>query len=304
MLITGGNGFVGRALAVSLERKVRQVRVAVRSAGTAPLLAEEAVVGDLSKAVDWSTALQDVDCVVHVAGLAHQLNLKAADDSDGFQRINVQATLSLAEQAGRQGVRRLIFISSIGVNGVCTNGRAFRYDDLPDPTGPYAQSKLDAERGLSAIAAATGLDFVIIRPPLILGDGAKGNMEVLCRAIRRGLPLPLGSVRKNRRDLVSCATLCDLIEVCLDHPAAAGRTFLVSDGHALSTRDLIEAVGHQIGVKPRLVPVPVPLLRTLLKAIGRGHMASQLTEDLEIDISHTCERLGWQPPQLPDAPCS
>lgn len=296
ILITGGNGFVGRALAARLQQTSRQVRVSVRGAGTAPSLAEEAVIGDLSGPVDWSDALRGVDCVVHVAGLAHQLNRKAVDDNDRFQRINVQATLSLAEQAARQGVRRLIFISSIGVNGSRTDGRAFRYDDLPDPIGPYAQSKLDAERRLAAIAAATGLDVVIIRPPLILGDGAKGNMEILYRAIRRGLPLPLGNVSRNRRDLVSCATLCDLIEACIDHPAAAGQTFLVSDGYALSTRALIEAMGREIGVLPRLIPVPVVLLRAMLKAAGRGRMASQLTEDLEVDISHTRQRLGWQPP--------
>jgi nucleoside-diphosphate-sugar epimerase len=296
VLITGGNGFVGCALATRLQQKSRQVRVSVRSAGTAPSLAEEAVVGDLSGPVDWSDALQGVHCVVHVAGLAHQLNRKAADDRDRFQRINVHATLSLAEQAARQGVRRLIFISSIGVNGVRTDGCAFQHDDTPDPTGPYAQSKVDAELGLAAIAVATGLEVVIIRPPLILGDGAKGNMEILYRAIRRGLPLPLASVTKNRRDLVSCDTLCDLIEVCIDHPAAAGQTFLVSDGHALSTRALIEAIGTEIGVRPRLVPVPVFLLRAMLKAAGRGRMASQLTEDLEVDIAHTRQCLNWHPP--------
>lgn len=296
ILITGGNGFLGKAVANYLQAQNRHVRISLRHAEPGLTHVESFVVGDLAQPVDWTNALSSVDCVVHVAGLAHQLNREAAEDSDNFQRINVKATLSLAEQAAQLGVRRLIFISSIGVNGVRTDERPFQSEDRPNPAGPYAQSKLDAERGLKAISDATGLEVVVIRPPLILGDGAKGNLQILYRAIRRGLPLPFASVTRNRRDLVSCSTLADLVDTCIDHPAAAGQTFLVSDGCPLSTRALVETMAAEIEVRPRMIPVPVPLLRMLLKAVGRGRMASQLTEDLEIDISHTCQRLNWTPP--------
>lgn len=305
ILVTGGNGFLGQAVVGHLMARGRPVRVSLRQPNdtmTPPL--ETTVVGDLAGPVDWSQAVQDIDCVVHTAGRAHQIANADRDDQAAFQRTNVDAVLELARQAARASVRRLIFISSAHVNGGVTRGKGFRTDDTPQPTSVYARSKLDAEMGLADVAAQTGLQVVVIRPPLITGTGVKGNLATLYKAVRRGLPLPLGKVTDNRRDLVSRETLCDLIDACIDHPAAVGETFMVSDGRPVSTRRLIERMAVEVGVEPRLVPVPVPLLRTLLKAIGRGHMASQLTEDLEIDISHTCERLGWQPPQLPDAPCS
>lgn len=297
VLVTGANGFLGKAVVEALRARHQTVRAAMRDTSGSPRGVETVVVGDLATLPDWLPALKDVDCVVHTAGRAHQMVGADAKDMVAFRRINVDATLALAHQAVQAGVRRLIFISSAHVNGGSTHGKGFRSDDAPQPTGPYAQSKLDAEIGLADIARQTGLEVVIIRPPLITGPGVKGNLASLYSAIRRGLPLPFASVTGNRRDLVSCATLCDLVVCCLDHPDAVGQTFMVSDGTPLSTRGLIEAMATEIDTKPRLIPVPVPLLRALLTAIGRGRMASQLTEDLEIDIARTCERLNWEPPR-------
>jgi nucleoside-diphosphate-sugar epimerase len=257
---------------------------------------ETVIVGDMAQAIDWSAALRDVDCVIHAAGRAHQTAGADAQDHAAFRRTNVDATLALAEQTAAAGVRRFIFVSSAHVNGGATHGRGFRSDDTPQPTGPYAQSKLDAERGLAEIARRTKLEMVVLRPPLIAGLGVKGNLETLYGAIRRGWLLPFGSIDRNRRDLVSCETLSDLIHVCIDHDQAAGQTFMVSDGRPLSTRALVQAMADEIGVRPNLWPIPEGLLRLMLKAAGRGRMASQLTEDLEIDISHTCQRLNWTPP--------
>lgn len=301
VLVTGANGFLGHALVQNLTAQSRQVRGALREQTAVGDNLDTVAVGDLAEAVDWSQALRDVDCIVHTAGRAHQMAGADAEDMAAFRRINVDATLALAQQAVQAGVRRLIFISSAHVNGGATHGQGFRSDDDPQPTGPYAQSKLDAEIGLADIARQTGLEVVVIRPPLITGAGVKGNLHSLYGAIRRGLPLPFASVTGNKRDLVSCATLCDLVVHCLDHPDAVGQTFMVSDGKPLSTRALVEAMATEIGTRPRLIPVPVPLLRALLKATGRGRMASQLTEDLEIDITWTCERLGWQPPRTGDS---
>lgn len=298
LLITGGNGFLGRALTTDLFRRGWLVRVTMRQPVPVQSDIETVIVGDMAETMDWSAALKNVDCVIHTAGRAHQTAGADAQDHAAFRRTNVDATLALAEQAADAGVRRFIFISSAHVNGGATHGRGFRHDDTPQPTGPYAQSKLDAERGLAEIAQRTKLEIVVLRPPLIAGLGVKGNLETLYRVIRRGWPLPFGSIDRNRRDLVSCETLADLIDVCIDHEHSAGQTFMVSDGRPLSTRALVQVMAKEIGVRPNLWPMPEALLRLMLKVVGRGRMASQLTEDLEIDISHTRQRLNWHPPVL------
>lgn len=296
LLITGGNGFLGRALAADLNNRGWLVRVTMRQVVPTQNGIESVVVGDMAQAIDWSESLRNVDCVIHTAGRAHQTSAADTQDHAAFRRTNVDATLALAEQAAAASVRRFIFISSAHVNGGATHGRGFRYDDAPQPTGPYAQSKLDAERGLAEIAKRTSLEIVVLRPPLITGLGVKGNLATLYRAVRRGWPLPFGSINRNRRDLVSCGTLADLVHVCIDHDQASGQTLMVSDGRPLSTRALVQSMADEIGVRPNLWPMPEALLRLALKTAGRGRMASQLTEDLEIDISHTCQRLNWTPP--------
>jgi nucleoside-diphosphate-sugar epimerase len=296
ILVTGASGFLGRAVVDFLAARGRKVRAAVRrDAGGWPAGVEAVATGDLSGGTDWSTALRGVHAVVHCAARAHVLNESAADPLTEFRAVNTEATLALARQAAAAGVRRLVFISSIGVNGAETHGRPFRHDDPPHPHSPYAVSKHEAELGLRAIAAETGLEVVVIRPPLILGPDPKGNLATLERVIGKGLPLPFGLVTRNRRDLVSRETLCDLIAVVIDHPAAAGETFLVSDGEPISTRTLLERMAAARGRSISLLPVPPALLALPLKLAGKGAMAAQLFGDLEVDIAHTRRTLDWTP---------
>lgn len=303
ILITGGNGFLGQALAAWLDARGRQVRTTVRNADPArPALASIAV-GDLSDTTDWSAALAGVDVVVHCAARAHVLKETVSDPLSQFRAVNTGATLALARQAADAGVRRFIFISSIGVNGAVTHEQPFRPDDPPRPHSPYALSKWEAEQGLAVIAAETGMDAVVLRPPLITGPEPKGNLASVNAAMARSLPLPFGLATKNRRDLVSLDTLCSLIDVVLDHPAAAGRTFLVSDGQAISTRTLLERMAADMGRSPVFLPVPPGVMTVLLQWAGKGAMAAQLFGDLEVDITATCETLNWSPSatrRLPD----
>jgi len=296
VLVTGATGFLGRAVVDHLAARGRTVRAAVRHAATAATAGATTVaVGDLSADTDWSRALSGVDVVVHCAARAHVLNETAADPLVEFRAVNAAATLALARQAAGSGVRRFVFISSIGVNGSETRGQPFQHDDPVQPHSPYAVSKHEAEQGLRVVAAETGLEVVVIRPPLITGADPKGNLGTLNRVIAKGLPLPFGLANKNRRDLVSRDTLCRLIETVLDHPAAAGQTFLVSDGAPVSTRLLLEQMAAGQGRKITLLPVPPALLALALKLAGKGAMASQLFGDLELDIAHTRDTLGWAP---------
>ena len=296
ILVTGATGFLGRAVAVHLAARGRSVRSAVRrlpdeaSGGI-----ETVAVGDLSADTDWSAALAGVGTVVHCAARAHVLKETATDPLAQFRAVNTEATLALARQAAAAGVRRFVFISSIGVNGAETRGRPFRHDDEPHPHSPYAVSKHEAEQGLAAIAADTGLEMVIIRPPLILGPDPKGNLATLNRIIARGLPLPFGLVTANRRDLVSRAVLCRLIGTVIDHPAAANQTFLVSDGEAISTRTLLQRMAADQGRALTLLSVPPTLLSLPLRLAGKRAMAAQLFGDLEVDIAHTRRTLDWAP---------
>lgn len=291
VLVTGATGFLGRAVVEHLVAQGRPVRAAVRrNAGPGAV-----AVGDLSADTDWSAALAGVDTVVHCAARAHVLKETSDNPLGQFRATNTEATVALAQQAAAAGMRRFVFISSIGVNGSETHGAPFRHDDAPHPHSPYAVSKYEAELGLHAIAHETGLEVVIIRPPLITGPDPKGNLATLNRVIAKGLPLPFGLVTKNRRDLVSLGTLCSLIDTVIDHPAAAGQTFLVSDGAPISTRVLLERMAAAQGRSLTLLSVPPALLAMPLRLLGKGAMASQLFGDLEVDTTHTRQTLGWAP---------
>lgn len=291
ILVTGATGFLGRAVVEHLTAKGRAVCAAVRRDPGPGAVA----VGDLSAETDWRAALAGVDAVLHCAARAHVLTETAAEPLAQFRAVNTEATVALAQQAVAAGVRRFVFISSIGVNGSETHGTPFRQDDPPSPHSPYAVSKYEAEVGLHAIAAATGLEVVVIRPPLITGPDPKGNLAILNRVIAKRLPLPFGLVTKNRRDLVSRDTLCSLIDAVIDPPVAAGQTFLVSDGAPISTRVLLERMAAAQGRSLTLLPVPPALLALPLKLLGKGAMASQLFGDLEVDIAHTRQTLDWAP---------
>ncbi len=219
-----------------------------------------------------------------------------ADPLAEYRRVNVDGTLNLARQTAAAGVKRFVFISSIKVNGEATaRGKAFQADGVPAPEDAYGQSKLEAEQGLVKLAAETGIEVVIIRPPLVYGPGVKGNFASMIKLVEKGLPLPLGAIN-NKRSLVGIDNLVDLVIRCIDHPAAANQVFLAGDGEDLSTTELLRAVGKAMGKPARLIPVPVGLLQFGATLLGKKAMAQRLLGSLQVDISKTCELLDWQPP--------
>ncbi|MBJ7446905.1 MAG: NAD-dependent epimerase/dehydratase family protein [Brevundimonas sp.] len=300
VLVTGATGFLGEAVVRALATQGRSVRAAVRhDPGNWHPGVEVVRVGELGPDTDWSLALRDVEVIVHCAARAHVLRETADDPLAAFRRANTEGAAALARQAKAAGVQRLVFISSIGVNGSETTGKPFTAHDAPRPQSPYAVSKYEAELALAEIAADGMMELVVIRPPLVTGPDAKGNLGTLARWIDRGIPLPLGLVTGNRRDLVSRETLVDLIGVCLDHPAARGQTFLISDGRPVSTRQLLVDMAARQGRRAKLWPMPPLLLDLGLRALGRTAMRSQLLGDLELDIAHTRRTLNWHPTSLP-----
>jgi nucleoside-diphosphate-sugar epimerase len=295
-LVTGATGFVGSHLIPALVAMGWTVRVLARPGRTVetPGVATFSV-GDLADTPDLGPALDGVDVVLHLAGRAHVLRETATDPADEFRRANVVATEQLALRAARSGVRRFVFLSSVGVNGRDTvPGRPFTESDPPHPHNSYAVSKWEAEQALRAVAAATGLEIAIIRPPLVYGPGVRANFLRLLGLAASGLPLPLASVQ-NRRSLVGVWNLCDLIVACATHPAAAGETFLVSDQHDLSTPDLIRTVARALGRPARLFPFPVAVLRAAARVVGRGDEVDRLVGSLQVDSTKATRLLDWSP---------
>ncbi|MBV5287123.1 MAG: NAD-dependent epimerase/dehydratase family protein [Methyloversatilis discipulorum] len=292
VVVTGASGFVGGALVRRLQREGVPVRAVVRTHGRG---GPEALVGPaLGPEADWSRLLAGAGAVVHAAAHVH---VEAADTGAArlaFRRANVEGTRSLAQQAADAGVRRFVFISSIGVNGRRTK-HPFTEDDAPAPEGPYADSKLEAERALCEVAQRAGMEWVVIRPPLVYGPAAPGNFARLVRWVARGVPLPLGAVR-NRRTLVAIDNLTDLVLTCLRSDSAANEVFLAGDAESLSTPDLLRIVAKAQGRTARLVPVPPVLLRAAAVLIGRLADAERLCGDLEVDIGKACRVLHWTPP--------
>jgi nucleoside-diphosphate-sugar epimerase len=297
VLVTGASGFVGRAICRALIGRC-QVRGAFRKPSESSSHdGIELVPGNLSADFDWTDALVGVSVVVHCAARVHVMYEASSDPLTEFRRVNVDGTLRLAQQAAAAGVKRFVFLSSIKVNGDQTQlGEPFTADQQPNPRDPYGVSKMEAEEGLHALMRETGMEVVIIRPPLVYGPGVKANFLAMMRWLRRGIPLPLGAVTGNKRSLVALDNLVDLIILCLDHPAAANQTFLVSDGESLSTAALLQRMGSVLGRPARLIPVPLSLLKLGATLLGKPEVAQRLCGSLEVDISKAREMLGWVPP--------
>lgn len=254
------------------------------------------MVGDLEATTDWRTALDGVDSVVHLAARVHVMQDTASDPLAEFRRVNVAGTLNLARQAALAGVRRLVFVSSVKVNGEGTMpGRPYTADDVPAPLDAYGVSKHEAEVGLREIAKATGLEITIIRPVLVYGPGVGANFLAMMRWLYRGVPLPLGAIH-NRRSLIAVDNLADLILTCLDHPGAANQVFLASDGEDVSTTELLRRTAQALGKPERLLPVPVPLLNLAARLLGKQDFAQRLCGSLQVDIGKTRAMLEWTPP--------
>lgn len=298
VLVTGANGFIGAALVRYLNATGRASRAAVRrqalAGSTLPADQEIVAVGDLGPDTDWRAALAGVTTVVHTAARAHVLQENATNPLALFRVVNVAATLRLARQAAAVGVQRLVFLSSIGVLGVTSGSRPFTATTPPAPYTPYALSKWEAEDGLRTLASETGMEVVILRPPLVYGPGARGNFARLVMALRRGLPLPLAGI-DNRRSLLALDNLIDLVACCMDHPTAAGQTFLAADGEDLSTTEMVVRLGRAMGRRPRLFMLPEGLMRSFARMAGQPGLAHALLDSLQIDIASTRKALHWRP---------
>ena len=282
ILITGQNGFIGKALFDLLKQQGHQVRGTVRNENKIEEGLDIIAVGDISSTTDWSTALKDIETVIHLANRAHVLNDQVSDPLTIFREVNVAGTIHLAKQALESGVKRFIFVSSIKVNGENTHTHPFTAEDKPNPQDPYAISKLEAENALREISAQSTMEIVIIRPPLVYGQGVKGNFKRLSRLVELGIPLPFASI-KNKRSLISLENLVQLLSKAIIDPTVANQTLLVSDSKDLSAPQLIKKIAKSIGKPTRLFPFPVKLLKILGKLTGQSKAISRLTENLQID---------------------
>ena len=289
ILVTGANGFIGHALISQLRNQRHDIIAAVRRSCAYP--DTTVLVDELS----WIEALSGQDVVIHTAARSHVMKQIEKDGLAAFREINAEGTRNLAELAANAGVRRFIFLSSIKVNGERTiSGTRFTSKDNAFPEDAYGISKWEAEQALHEVSARTGLEVVIIRPPLVYGPGVKGNLLSLLSLLNKGVPLPLGAIH-NRRSLVGIDNLIALIITCIDNPAAANRTFLVSDGGDLSTTELVKHMSKALGKPARLIPLPSPLFQFGARILGKQDIAQRLLANLQVDISHTKEILGWTP---------
>lgn len=295
VLVTGANGFIGRALCRRLTEQGYVVRGSVRSADKLPqVIGEKVIVGEIGGATDWSAALAGVSAVIHLAGRAHVLNEAASHSYGEFEAVNVQGTERLAEAASCASVQRFVYVSSVGVHGERSLPDQPLTEQSPTlPTTSYGESKLAAERALENYRNI--LEIVIVRPPLVYGFGAPGNFGLLLRLINSGLPLPFGTAR-NLRSLIGVDNLADLLERCVSHRAAVGETFLASDNEDVSTPELIRRLARAFGKRSLIAPVPETLLRAGLRPIRREGVIDRLFGSLVVDSRHARQTLDWSPP--------
>ena len=301
--VTGATGFVGRAVVARLAAEGAQPVALCRRTAEIAGAVETRIVGEMDGGTAWVDALKGLDAIIHCAARVHVMADSAKDPLAEFRRVNRDGTLTLARACAAAGVGRLVFVSSIKVNGEATpfdpeteQSKPFTAEDLPDPQDPYGSSKAEAEAGLWQIAAETGLDVVVVRPVLVYGPGAGGNLDRLLRLLSRGIPLPLGRI-DNRRSLIGVDNLADLLVRTAWHQRAGGQTFLASDGEDLSTPDLLRHLADALGRRAVLLPLPVPLLKMAGWLTGRSGEIDRLTGSLQVDSGPLRRELEWQAPE-------
>lgn len=296
VLITGGGGFIGRNLALEMARRGWKVRGAVRKQSMLPDGVGQVIVGDIDGQTNWDEALSGIDTVIHLAARAHVLRETAPDPIKSFHRVNVEGGAQLARAAASCEVKRLLYVSSAGVQGLQTlPEKPFTEIDPPRPHNAYTRSKLQAEQALMFESSRSGLEIVIVRPPLVYGANAPGNFAQMIKVLRRGIPLPFASV-SNRRSLIYIDNLVDALFACATHSAAAGQTYLVSDGEDISTPELLSQLGAAMGYPARLLPCPLALLKLAGRLTGKSAQVERLLGSLQIDSARIRRELGWQPP--------
>lgn len=290
VLITGADGFVGDPLSHQLQKHAYSV-VRVCRSGKGDDVRR---IGDIARFDDWSSLLTGIDVVVHLAARAHVLNETAVDPLEEFRRSNVIPTQRLLRAAATSGVKRLVFVSSIGVHGTSSGDTVFSEDQPVHPIEPYAISKLEAENSVIELARDSGLEYVIVRPPLIYGPRVKGNFLRLLKLVASGMPLPFGAI-ENKRSYLGVQNFCDVLEVCLSHPGASGKVLIAADDEDVSTPALISEIATAMGRSSRLVPIPLGLLRLLGMISGRRAEIERLTSSLRVDSGFTRSVIGWTP---------
>lgn len=296
VLVTGASGFVGWELCSRLHKEGNEVIGALRR-GTSvlPSGVERRVVGDMNGTTQWGSAIRDVAAVIHLAARTHILDDASSDSLAEYRSVNVEGTRRLVSEAAKAGVKRFVFLSSIKVNGEQTFDNAFNEKAKPDPEDAYGISKLEAEEVIKEVCCSSNMEYVILRSPLVYGPKVKANFLKLMRIVNSGLPLPLGNI-KNRRSLIYIGNLVDAIIKCIEHPSAANKTYMLSDGEDLSTPELIQRLSSALGVKSRLFKFPVPLLRMAAAVAGRSAEVNRLIGNLTIDSSKIRNELDWTPP--------
>jgi len=293
VLVTGASGFVGSALLQQLNLQNFQVRAAVRTPQKRDDVLSIAV-GEINSETNWDAALEDIDVVVHLAARVHVMRDTAKNPLDEFRKVNVEGTRHLAESAFNAGVKRFVYVSSIKANGEEFN-QAYTEACKPTPQDDYGVSKWEAEQVLHEISAKTGLEVVIVRPPLVYGAGVKGNFSQMIKVLAKGLPLPFASVR-NLRSFIYVENLVDVLILCAQHPAAVGQTYLVSDGEDISTPDLLRQLSSAMGKHAKLLPCSPVFMRLAGQLFGKSDQVNRLLGSLQVDNSKIRRELGWQPP--------
>lgn len=297
VLVTGATGFVGGFLCNHLLMKGLNVRGTLLHSESPAVLdprVEPAEIEPLGSDTPWGHALSGIDAIIHLAARVHIMADPATDPLTEFRRVNTEGTKRLAHEAANAGVRRMVFISSIKVNGE-ESATPYTEDSPCQPTDPYGVSKWEAEQALRQIEAETGLEVVVVRPTLVYGPGVGANFLNLMKVVHRGIPLPFASI-VNRRSLIYVGNLVDALTVCTIHPNAAGRTFLVSDGEDVSISELVRRTAAALGLSARLFPVPASLMRLAGTLTGRSEVVNRLTGSLAVDSSRIRRELGWTPP--------